>query len=135
MAKRGWFDAEAFYAALDAQRQARKLNWKQVAGESGVSASTLTRMAQGKRPDVNSLAALVAWSGLDADDFIRSDTAHKRAKPLAMISTYLRSDPNLSHDAAIALEAVIKATYEQLQGQRVDAKWRTGAALRRKPTK
>ena len=43
MEKSGWFDASAFYEALDAQRQARQLNWKQVAAGSGVSASTLTR--------------------------------------------------------------------------------------------
>ena len=65
MAK-GHFDAEAFYAALDSQRHSRRLNWKQVAREAGISASTLTRIAQGKRPDVDSLAALLTWSGLKA---------------------------------------------------------------------
>ena len=72
MEKSGWFDAGAFYEALDGARMARTMTWKQVAGETGVSASTLTRMAQGKRPDVDGLAALVAWSGLDADDYLRS---------------------------------------------------------------
>ncbi len=43
---KGQFDAEAFYAALDSQRQSRRMTWKQVAEESGISASTLTRMAQ-----------------------------------------------------------------------------------------
>lgn len=114
--KKGWFDAEAFYAALDAARQARKLNWKQVAGESGVSASTLTRMAQGKRPDVDGLAALVAWSGVDADDFVRTAGEPKPApEPLAMISTYLRSDRHLSAAAATALDELIKVTYERLR--------------------
>ena len=114
--KRGWFDAEAFYSALDSVRDAREKNWKQVAGESGVSASTLTRMAQGKRPDVDGLAALCAWSGLDADDFVRTQDDQRSApEPLAMISTYLRSDRNLTPEAAKALEGVIKATYETLR--------------------
>lgn len=114
--KKGWFDAEAFYAALNAVRASREKNWKQVAGESGVSASTLTRMAQGKRPDVDSLAALVAWSGLDADDFVRSeDETRPEVEPLAMISTYLRSDRNLTPEAATALEEVIKAAYQSLR--------------------
>jgi transcriptional regulator with XRE-family HTH domain len=113
---KGWFDSQAFYAALDAERTSRSLNWKQVALQSGVSASTLTRMAQGKRPDVDGLAALTAWSGLSADDFVRhGDDARSEAQPLAMISTYLRSDKHLTPDAASALEAVIKATYEQLR--------------------
>jgi transcriptional regulator with XRE-family HTH domain len=116
MSKKGWFDADGFYAALDSVRQARHLNWKQVAGESGVSASTLTRMAQGKRPDVDGLAALVAWSGLDADDYVRSeDERRPEPEPLAMISTYLRSDRNLSPEAATALDEMIKATYQRLR--------------------
>jgi transcriptional regulator with XRE-family HTH domain len=113
--KAGWFDADGFYAALDAQRQARKLNWKHVASESGVSASTLTRMAQGKRPDVDGLAALAAWSGLDTNDFVRSELTPERPEPLAMISTYLRSDPHLTNEAATALDELIKATYERLR--------------------
>jgi transcriptional regulator with XRE-family HTH domain len=112
--KKGWFDGAAFYDALDSQRRARNLNWKQVAAESGVSASTLTRMAQGKRPDVDGLAALTAWSGLAADDFIRSDGERRDPEPLAKITTYLRSDKNLTPEAAIALDQVIKATYERL---------------------
>jgi transcriptional regulator with XRE-family HTH domain len=115
MAKKGWFDAGAFYEALDSVRQARKLNWKQVAEESGMSASTLTRMAQGKRPDVDGLAALVSWSGLDADDYVRSEYARPEPEPLAVISTYLRSDKNLSPEAATALDELVKATYERLR--------------------
>jgi transcriptional regulator with XRE-family HTH domain len=114
--RKGWFDSDGFYSALDAVRQARELNWKQVAAQSGVSASTLTRMAQGRRPDVDGLAALVAWSGLDADDYVRSDDEPRPdAEPLAMISTYLRSDRNLTPEAATALDELIKATYERLR--------------------
>ena len=113
--KSGRFDASAFYEALDAERQARKLNWKQVAAESGVSASTLTRMAQGKRPDVDSLAALAAWSGLRTDDFVRSGKTRPEPEPLAKITTYLRSDKNLSPEAARALDELIKVTYNRLR--------------------
>ena len=116
--KKGWFDSDGFYAALDAVRQAGHLNWKQVASQSGVAASTLTRMAQGKRPDVDGLAALCAWSGLDADEFVRSDEERPEVETLAMISTYLRSDPNLSVEAAEALDEVVKATYARLRSDR-----------------
>lgn len=115
MEKKGWFDAEAFYRALDAERIARKINWKQVAADSGVSASTLTRMAQGKRPDVDGLAALASWSGLNADEYIRSDVARPEPQALAKITTYLKSDRNLSPEAATALDEMIKATYERLR--------------------
>lgn len=113
----GAFDSDAFFSALDAVRIARKKNWKQVAQEVRISASTLTRMAQGKRPDVDSLAALAAWSGLAVDDYVRGRGTSPDAEPLAMISTYLRSDKHLSPDAAKALDAVIKATYERLRSE------------------
>ena len=113
--RKGRFDAAGFYGAIDSVRQARDLNWKQVAEKSGVSASTLTRMAQGKRPDVDGLAALAAWSGVEVDAYVRSRQAKPKPEPLAQISTYLRSDKNLSPEAATALDELVKATYERLR--------------------
>jgi transcriptional regulator with XRE-family HTH domain len=99
-----------------AEREARKLNWNQVAEQSGVTASTLTRMAQGKRPDVDSLAALTAWSGLSQDSFVRTENDDSKPEPatLAMISTYLRADKNLSASAA-ALEQLIATSYDHFR--------------------
>jgi len=114
--KLGTFDAQAFYEALDATRQAKELNWKDIASESGVSASTLTRMAQGKRPDVDSLAALVVWSGLKSEEYLVSTTKRRSsAEPLAAISTYLRADKNLSPASVDALTQIINAAYKQMK--------------------
>ncbi len=113
--KIGRFDSDAFYEALDSTRQSRSQNWKQVAAQAGVSASTLTRMAQGRRPDVDSLAALATWSGLRADDYVRSEGKATEPEPLAMISTYLKADKNLTPEAAAALDEVVKLTYERLK--------------------
>jgi transcriptional regulator with XRE-family HTH domain len=117
VAPRTSFDSAAFYGALDAERQARELTWKEVAAESSVSASTLTRIGQGKRPDVDSLAALCVWAGLDAGQFMRVEGASRKAagEPLAMISTYLRTDPNLSPTSAELLDQLIKTTYSRLR--------------------
>jgi transcriptional regulator with XRE-family HTH domain len=115
------FDAESFYAALDSQRQSQRLTWKQVAAKSEVSASTLTRMAQGKRPDVDSLAALLKWSGLQAESFVKGDQDPRiQSDPLTKITAYLRADRNLTAEGAAALEAIIKAGYESLRKDRVD---------------
>jgi hypothetical protein len=113
--ERGSFAAPAFFSALDAERQARRMTWKQVAGEAGISQSTLTRLAQGRRPDVDSLAILVDWAGLKADDFVVRVHNAGQAAPLAMISAYLRSDRSLTPEAAGALEKVVKVTYEALR--------------------
>ena len=115
--KAGRFDAASFYAALDAQRATKRLNWKQVAAEAGISASTLTRMSQGKRPDVDSLAALASWSGLNVDKFVvtAAKGTVRKPSPLAAFTAHLRSDPHLSAESAAALEAIVKAAYERLR--------------------
>jgi transcriptional regulator with XRE-family HTH domain len=111
----GRFDTEGFCAALDAERRTRKLTWKLVAGESGVSASTLTRMAQGRRPDLEGLAKLCAWSGLSADDFIRTGATSTEPGTLAKITSYLRADPHLDAQSAEMIEHLIKTTYERFR--------------------
>ncbi|MGB3205792.1 MAG: helix-turn-helix domain-containing protein [Crinalium sp.] len=112
------FDAGAFYAALDSQRLSKRITWKKVGEEAGVSASTLTRMSQGRRPDVDSLAALLKWSGLDVDSFVRREqNSSNSSEPtqLAKVTAYLRSDPNLTEEAAEAIAAVLQAAYEKLR--------------------
>jgi len=113
------FDGEAFFAALDAHRIGQGLTWREVARQCGVSPSTLTRLSQGRLPDARGLAALSAWAALDTSKFLRGDTVPRpsQPQPLAIISTYVRSDPNLSPEGAIALDELIKATYERLRKQ------------------
>ena len=112
----GQFNVGALFSALDSERLARNLNWKDVSGESGVSASTLTRLSQGRRPDVDSLAALCTWLSMPADRFMGSRTrAFGAASPLTQISAIIRDDPNLNADAATALEELVKATYARLR--------------------
>lgn len=106
------FDIAGFHAALDAQRVSKGLNWKEVSEQSGVNASTLTRMSQGRRPGVDSLALLLAWSGLDASDFI---SQNNRPEPLAQITANLRADKNLKPESAKALEEIIKIAYERFR--------------------
>jgi transcriptional regulator with XRE-family HTH domain len=113
-AVRATFDTRAFAAALDAERETRGLRWNQVAQEVGVSGSTLTRLGQGKRPDVDGLARLLDWSGLDAADFIRSSRRASTASTLTRIVGELHGDPHLSEDSATALEQIVRAAYLQL---------------------
>jgi transcriptional regulator with XRE-family HTH domain len=109
------FDGDAFYRALEHTVVARAKTWKQVSQETGVSASTLTRMAKGRRPDAASLAALSAWAGLNPSDFVKAVYKPSRGEPMAQISTLLRTDPNLDAEAAEAVEAIVRAAYERLR--------------------
>jgi hypothetical protein len=108
------FDFEGFYKALDATRESRNLNWKQVGEEAAVGASTLARMAQNRRPDADGLASLSAWSGLNPGDFVLYAARSSAPEPLAQISQALRNDPNLERQDAEALEDIVRAAYARL---------------------
>jgi transcriptional regulator with XRE-family HTH domain len=111
------FDVRAFHGALDSHRDAKGMTWKDVATESGVNASTLGRMKEGKCPDANGLASLLTWSGLQADPFMRGDSAGRAGtpEPLAQITALLRADPNLRPESAEAIEQILKTAYKQFR--------------------
>lgn len=109
------FDADAFYSALNAVRLSRQLVWKDVAEQAGVNASTLSRIGQGARPDVNGLAALLAWSNLKAEMFIPGSTQDE-VEPIAKITALLRADPQLSKANAKLIEDIVISTYTRLRG-------------------
>lgn len=110
------FDSDAFYAALNAARLSRQKTWKEVAQEAGVNASTLSRIGQGAKPDVNGLAALLTWSKLKAEMFIR-DGGEQEAEPLAKITALLRADPHLTRLNAKLMEDIVVSTYEKLRSE------------------
>ena len=105
------FDVKAFHAALDGVRQSRAMTWRQVARETGISASSLTSMAQGSRPDIDTVASLAAGANLDPATFFPKNNEQSS---LSMVTAYIHRDPSLSPEAASALEQVVRATYSQL---------------------
>lgn len=108
------FDADGFCAALDAHRTAAGYTWRDVAREAGVSPSTLTRLGQGKRPDMTSFAALVDWLGLGADTFINRPGPRREVEPLAAAVAILHTDPRLNPKTAASLAQILSAAYEAL---------------------
>ncbi len=113
----------AFHAALDDERRRRGISWRQVAAEASVNTSTLTRMAQGKRPDVDGMAALASWSGLSLDPFIRtSRRARERPDTISVLSSQFHTDPSLSVADANTLVDLLRVAYERLRQDRVTAK-------------
>lgn len=112
-------DVEALYAALDAKRQGEKVSWRELARNLKIGPSTLTRMSQGRRPDVDTFATLLRWLGMTADTFMRPvRKGKKEADTVAMISSYLRADREIDPKDAGALEDIIKAAYRRLTDRR-----------------
>ena len=118
MTERTQFDFLTFYRALSTTVQARNTNWKEVSEQTGVSQTTLSRMAKGRQPDAASLTALSAWSGLNPTDFM-GGPKHDR-EPIAMVTKLLREDPNLDSAGADALETIITAAYDRFKRASMD---------------
>jgi hypothetical protein len=60
-------DVAALWQRMDEQRAKRGALWRDIAAELGISASTLTRMGQGKRPDADALVTIFVWLDMDTD--------------------------------------------------------------------
>jgi transcriptional regulator with XRE-family HTH domain len=113
-------DTDALYAALDAQRKARELSWRQLAKEVGVSPSTMTRLANGQRPDVDAFAALVHWLGQPADVFLVGDNEVLREEPdlVAQLAPLLRARRDLDEKDAKYLEDLISVAMRRFKAER-----------------
>jgi transcriptional regulator with XRE-family HTH domain len=112
------FNNGAFYRALARTVDEKDLTWKEVSKSTGVSASTLTRMAQGKKPDASSLAALSAWASLNPASFVEGVGPIEQPQVSDLVqevSTLLRSHNDLSGDAKDALENIFKVAYDQFK--------------------
>jgi transcriptional regulator with XRE-family HTH domain len=115
-------DVKALYIALDAKRLALGMSWRTVAHSLDIAPSTFTRIAQGRRPDVDTFATLVRWIGVPAETFIQSATTTRDTgiESAAMISAFLRADRHLTPEAATALEELIEVAYRTLRRDMVD---------------
>lgn len=67
-----YFDASAFYVAIEQIRQERNISWYQLFRQTGINHANLYRMQQDNyKPRADTLAILIVWSGLDANVFMK----------------------------------------------------------------
>jgi transcriptional regulator with XRE-family HTH domain len=131
---------EEFYETLDTLRQSRKLTWAQVAAQSGVNSTTLIRMAQGMRPNEESVADLVKWSGFSELQLRCSLTKFRestsKSQPQTLIpESYFSEDRKIAPESVATLNAVIKEGFKRLYANyiKIAGKWmrRSSAELDR----
>ncbi|MFF0793895.1 helix-turn-helix domain-containing protein [Streptomyces spiralis] len=117
-------NVSALYAALDAARTKKEISWRQLAAEVGVSPSTMTRMANGNRPDVDAFLALVQWLGIPAETFMvdpEEGSQEDRAEEpelMAQLAPLLRARSDLGADDVTYLEEVISAAMRRFASDR-----------------
>ena len=108
------FDRAAFFATLDATRISRGLSWRQVADETGISASTFTRLGNGHAPELDAFGVLCAWLSITPTSFFGFGVMGASAGPARWVSE-IHSDPALSPTARVALGKVVVGAYEALK--------------------
>ena len=106
-AKSDRFDVTGFHKLLDAARQARQMNWKQVAAETRVGPSTLTRIAQGKAPDAVALTALARWANINPTVFLTDAAPPGTETSLGEVLGRLRADQSIPDEIKGVIEAMI----------------------------
>jgi transcriptional regulator with XRE-family HTH domain len=115
-------DVQGLYAALDAERSARGLSWRQLAKEIGVSPSLLSRLSNGLRPDADGFATLVRWLNMPAEQFMADLDVAPRTQPepdlVTQLAPLLRARQDLDKRDIAYLEDVIRATVRHVQASR-----------------
>lgn len=108
-------DVVGLHAALDAAREGRGWSWRQLARELGLSPSTMSRLANGHKPDVDAFATIVSWLNLDPKKFIVSDEQRRRQAEepepdlVAELAPLLRARRDLDKKDVEHLEDLIRA--------------------------
>ncbi|MBN3948406.1 MAG: helix-turn-helix transcriptional regulator [Nostoc sp. NMS7] len=95
-------------------RQKRGTNGlREVANETGISQSTLSRVERGQTPDLSSFIALCNWLDVSPSTFFGSDEISNSLSVPDAIALQLQSDKNLDLAVANALAVLVKAAYRE----------------------
>jgi transcriptional regulator with XRE-family HTH domain len=113
-------DVKVLHAALDAARTEKNLSWRQLAKELGVSASTISRMANGYKPDVTAFAAMTTWLRMPAETFYVTSESASGEEPelVASLVPLLRARNDLTEQDVDYLEEVIAAAARRFRAER-----------------
>lgn len=103
----GTLDIPALITALVAKQVSEGLSLRAVGRQIKVSASTLIRLQQGKRPSVATLNSVAAWVGYEARETSREPTGEAW---LSAVSPHLQGKA-MTAEAALALGQLIASAY------------------------
>lgn len=104
-------DLAKFVAMLKTKRGERGL--REVAQEIGeISASTLSRLENGKIPDMDTFLRVCDWMKIDPSQFlVRTEVGNPTTSTPEIIEAHLRADKNLDEATAEAIAEMVRAVY------------------------
>src|SRR6187455_2849642 len=125
MVKKTGVNTEELGSAVRRRREQQNLSLRDVADQTGVSASTLSRIENGTgKPDADNIARLASWLDMPIDRVMNKQTA-KKVEPVIyypheatpeIIEAHLRADKNLTPETAKALAELFRVAYKQFSG-------------------
>lgn len=77
----------------------------------GVSFTTLSRIEQGKVPDVDTFIRICKWLNVSTDTFIQSNSKKKQVSTKEQVVAHLRAERELSKDTVNMLIRMIDMAY------------------------
>ena len=123
MSRRALVNTEELGRALKRRREEMGLSLRDLANETGVSASTLSRIENGTgKPDADNIARLTAWLDMPMERIIGRQSDTPENKPVVyfareptpeIVEAHLRADRNLSPETAAALSELFRVAYAQ----------------------
>jgi len=124
MAHKSGINTAELGSAIRRRREQRGLSLRDVADETGVSASTLSRIENGTgKPDADNIARLAAWLDMPIERVMHPGTrAANDPKPVVyyphestpeIIEAHLRADRHLTPQTAKALSELFRVAYAQ----------------------
>jgi transcriptional regulator with XRE-family HTH domain len=110
--------------AIRRKREELGLSLRDVANETQVSASTLSRIENGTgKPDADNIARLTTWLEMpverimsgraQGDDSAKAVVYFPHESTPSIVEAHLRADRNLSEDTARALSELFRVAYAQ----------------------
>ena len=95
-----------------AERNRRGFSLRQAADDIGIPFNTLARVEKGHIPDLSKFKKLVEWCGADVQQFF--ELQERRATTAEMVAEQLRSDRNLTPEAAERIAEIVNELYQTL---------------------
>ena len=124
MAKKSGVDTSELGGAVRRRREQQGLSLRDVADQTGVSASTLSRIENGTgKPDADNIARLASWLDMPIERVMHhGHRSPADPKPVVyyphestpeIVEAHLRADKHLTADTAKALSELFRVAYAQ----------------------
>ncbi len=122
--------------AIRRKREEAGLSLRDVADETGVSASTLSRIENGTgKPDADNIARLTNWLNMPMERVMGTRVADGEESAVVyfpheatpdIVEAHLRADRNLTPETAKALSELFRVAYTQFSHPGSDTRGRKG---------